>query len=258
MINEFMNVFNNVSKGLNNSKVYEEWLDYCIDINLFQSEDRGLDFQGRESEYFKLFTLWINIVHDYNVPVKPDYITDNFYSASGDDWFDFLGYYYQNHIQSQGTKQNSGSFYTPANVCTNMAEMTILEGKEYSGSRIKDPCCGSGRLLLAGHSLAPTAFFVACDLDLTATKLATLNFWIHGVKGVVLNMDSLSGTFYNGWKVNNLLGASFPLPHIELINSEEEALQFIGENDKDNEVDIEDGKVVEFKGSDGSVQSTLI
>ena len=38
----------------------------------------------------------------------------------------------------------------------------------------------------------------------------------------------------------------------------EEALQFFEGNDKDNEVDIEDGNVVEFKGSDGSVQSTLI
>ena len=251
-----MDVFNEISSNGNKANVYENWLDYCIDINLFQLEQQNLDFKGRESEYMQLFTIWINMIHDYNKQDKPDYFTDITYAASGNDWFDFLGYFYQNYIQSQGGKQASGSFYTPAHVCTTMAECTMFEDKDYTDNFIKDPCCGSGRFLLASHSIAPTAIFIACDLDVIACKQTVLNFWIHGVRGSVINMDSITEEFYEGWRINNYLGENFPLPHIEKIYSYEEGLYFIGKSK--NKEAIEENITLDESVKKKYVQSTLI
>ena len=258
MIKRFIDVFDTVSSKSNKSNIYEEWLDYCIDINLFQLEQQNLDFKGRESEYMELFSFWINIIHDYNKPVQPDYFVKNStYAAMGNDWFDFLGYFYQNYIQSQGGKQSRGSFYTPANVCTTMAECTMFEDKDYNNTLVKDPCCGSGRLLLAGHSIAPTAIFIACDLDLIACKQTVLNFWIHGVKGSVIHMDSLSEEFYEGWRVNNYLYHGLPIPHIELV-SEREAYHFIGLKHDKKPVEINKSVIENYDKSKETVQSKLM
>ena len=251
MTDEFLKRFLEVSNKHNSTKIYEEWWDYVIDINLFQLESQNLDFEGREEDYYELFVLWAKIMND---KLQHEPVVD-IYGHAGKDWYDYLGYFYQNHIQSQAGKQNTGSFYTPANVCSTMAEITLSCVENYKDKLIRDPCCGSGRMLLAGHSFAPEAIFIGGDLDLIAVKQTVLNFWIHGVTGSVSHMNGLTGEFYEGWKVNQYLGKGLPIPHIEKVYSYEEAVHFFGRQIKPSEDYNINAEVVKTKKT---IQSTLI
>jgi hypothetical protein len=82
--------------------------------------------------------------------------------------------------------------------------------------------------------------------------MATLNFWSHGVRGSILQQDTLTLQFYQAWRVNNYLYHGIPIPHIELV-SESEAYNFIGVND------IKKSKTVEINPVPKStVQSKLM
>ena len=90
-------------------------------------------------------------------------------------------------------------------------------------------------------------------------------------------MDTLSMEIYQGWRVNRYFYHGVPVPHIELISSEAEALDFIGlnlnNNDNDDEgedyssvldapveevVVVVEDKVPAFKPKGVSGQTTLL
>ena len=99
-----------------------------------------------------------------------------------------------------------------------MTEMTFELDKDYTNKLVNDCCCGSGRFLLAGHSLMPKAIMIGSDLDEVACKMTVLNFYIHGVRGSVLHQNTLTGETFQCWKINNYLGYGLPLPHIQYTN----------------------------------------
>ena len=132
--------------------------------------------------------------------------------------------------------------------------MTYACNKNRDGM-INDCCCGSARLLLAAHKLDPKAICIGQDLDLVSVKMAALNFYIHGVRGSVLHMNSITNEFFGGYKVNQYLGYGLPLPHIELLHSYEDAFHFFGEGLRNRAEE----KVVELNPSGKeTVQTTLI
>ncbi len=67
--------------------------------------------------------------------------------VGNNDTKDILGDFFQSHI-SNGRK---GQYFTPEPICTMMAQIT--HGEKNNGSivpqSILDPCCGSGRMLIA-------------------------------------------------------------------------------------------------------------
>ena len=114
---------------------------------------------------------------------------------------------------------------------------------------------GSARLLLAGHKHDPKAICIGQDLDSVSVKMAALNFYIHGVRGSVLHMNSITNEFFGGYKVNQYLGYGLPLPHIELLHSYEDAFHFFGEGLRNRAEE----KVVELHPTGKeTVQTTLI
>ena len=83
-------------------------------------------------------------------------------------------------------------------------------------------------MLLATHVKSKGDLFcIGQDIDETSIKMCTVNFWVMGVRGSVLQMDSLTGTFYQGYRINKYLYHGIPVPHIEEIHSAAEALKFI-------------------------------
>jgi hypothetical protein len=260
MVNEFEKLFNEVSIGKNRQDIYHEWLEYVIDINTLSLKDNHLDFQGREEYYYRMFGEWVKITNEHICNKDGDVM------SGADGWYDYLGTFYQSQIQSSSTKSNSGSFYTPANVCSAMAEMTLELDKDYTNKLMNDSCCGSGRFLLACHSFAPTAIYIGMDLDELACLQAVLNCYIHGVTSSILHMNSISGEFYKGWKVNQYLGIGFPVPHIEPIANYNHAFYYYGRypcKEQKNNIDMEN--VIEInKDSDKikpnvkDIQTTLI
>jgi type I restriction enzyme M protein len=112
-------------------------------------------------------------------------------------WYDALGEIYQ-YLASRSKASRMGQFFTPASVCDLMAEMTL--GKDREGTSICDPACGSGRTLLAAYAIHPKLTTIAgADLDPICAKMCALNFWLHGIRGEVACMNSLSQEWYHAY-----------------------------------------------------------
>lgn len=228
MVDEFEKLFKDITKSVNSNKVWEEWLDYCIDINLLTLSSQELDFNGREKEYFELFKAWCNLMYD---EVRKE---NTLSGVTG--WSDYLGTFYEKNVKTSYHAQARGQFFTPLHVCDVMAELTMIK-KDYSNEFLMDSCCGSGRFILAGHSKEPTIIGYGIDLDSVACKMAVMNAYIHGARCTIINGNSLSMEFIQGWKVNQYLGQLLPMPHIEPIHSFEEGLYYFGREQKPKQIE---------------------
>ena len=233
-MNNFENIFEKLARTDDASTLWINWLDWVIDQNLIINHDRQLDFKGNEETYFKLYQEWIKIVSDE--------------LEKGDKYyFDYLGVFYEDVIQSKYKAGTNGQFFTPQNVSKLMAK-TLMQN---TGGVINDCTCGSGRLLLDAHSENPTAILIGQDLDPVACKMAVLNFYIAGVRGSILHQNTLTTEFYSAWRVNNYLYHGLPIPHIEIV-TERDAYQFIGVN-KPNEI-----KTIEINKTKETIQTKLM
>lgn len=124
-------------------------------------------------------------------------------------WYDMLGEVYM-EMASRSKTSRMGQFFTPASLCDVAARMTIGDPEDAVGKRILDPAVGSGRMLLAVHALQPRLELVAgADLDPICAKMCTLNFWLHGIRGEVAHMDSLSLKWYSAWQTHPRLSWPF-------------------------------------------------
>lgn len=148
-------------------------------------------------------------------------------------------------IQSKYKAGTNGQFFTPQEVSQLMSKLIVTDTENVF---INDCACGSGRLLLDTHQYNPSSILIGQDLDSVACKMAVLNFYVSGVRGSILHMDTLTGDFYGAWRVNNYLYYGLPVPHIERV-SELEAYNFIGVTKDCGSVEVNKGV---------SVQSTLI
>lgn len=127
-----------------------------------------------------------------------------------DEMKDILGDLFQGAI----TYGEAGQFLTPMPICQMMARMTIGasiatgeshstegESKETQGhfpsvaaapledrerKSVCDPCCGSGRMLLAAAEINRAFEFVGQDVDLRCVRMTTLNLAFRGLYGHVI------------------------------------------------------------------------
>lgn len=97
---------------------------------------------------------------------------------------DVLGDYYTGAI----THGEHGQFYTPENICEMMAR--IVEPR--TGSTVSDPCCGSGRMLLASAEVNRRCTFHGQDIDFRCVEMCTLNLALCGLSGFIVWGDSLA------------------------------------------------------------------
>jgi hypothetical protein len=97
---------------------------------------------------------------------------------------DILGDIFQGAI----THGQNGQFFTPENVCKMMAQMTV----DSETRNVSDPCCGSGRLLLAAADICPQAEFVGQDVDLRCAQMTAINLALRNLHGWVVHGNSLS------------------------------------------------------------------
>jgi type I restriction-modification system DNA methylase subunit len=94
---------------------------------------------------------------------------------------DVLGDYYGNYLYRKGAQQ----YFTPWHVCMFMAECACGESKKVEQEkplRILDPCCGSGRMLLAsGRINGPRHEYYGIDIDSTCVKMTAINLFLNGM-----------------------------------------------------------------------------
>lgn len=238
-MNEFEKIFEKLAKTDDASIIWINWLDWVIDQNLIINYDRRLNFKGNEQEYFKLYCAWIDIVN-------------NELENSNKYYYDYLGVFYEDVIQSKYKAGTSGQFFTPQDVSLLMANITM---DNLDGGIINDCACGSGRLLLDAHSKNRNAILIGQDLDPVACKMAVLNFYISGVTGSIIHQNTLTLEVYEAWRVNKYINHGLPIPHIELVN-ERDAYRFIGIK-KENPVEL-NKPVIENYDKPQTVQSKLL
>ncbi len=107
---------------------------------------------------------------------------------ASEDWSDPLGTYYE-FLASNYKKSAFGQFFTPKTICDLMAQITITP-KEW-GKTISEPCCGSGRMILASNQAAEGNYYVCQDLDPICCKMTAINLCFHKIRGEVHCMNSL-------------------------------------------------------------------
>ena len=227
-MNDFEKHFEKLAKTDDASTLWTNWLDWVIDQNLIINHDRKLNFKGNEKMYFQLYQDWIKIVSDE--------------LEKGDKYYyDYLGVFYEDVIQSKYKAGTNGQFFTPHDVSKLMSQITVID-ESIDKPVINDCACGSGRLLLDAHSFNQNAVLIGQDLDPVACKMAVLNFYISGVTGSIIHQNTLTGEFYCAWRVNNYLHYGLPIPHIELVN-EREAYRFIGLNNDNTVIENNDNSL---------------
>lgn len=214
-MNDFEKVFSKLRKQDDPRFLWINWMDWVIDQNIIAVRDSGLDCHGHEHDYLDLYLAWVDIV-------------SNHLESTDDYYYDYLGVFFEEYLINQFNKKDDGQFFTPTDVSKLMSELVDSEP-------LKDDCfvydcaCGSARLLLDAHQHNPSSVMIGWDYDTIASRMAVLNFYIHGIRGSILRKNTLTGEFFEAWRVNNYLGYGLSMPHIEKV-SESDAYRFFGKS----------------------------
>lgn len=85
-----------------------------------------------------------------------------------------------------------------------MIAALTTDAKQAVDATILDPACGSGRCLIAYDRKGdpkPHAFYVGVDIDERCVRMAAINMFFHGMRGVVICGNSLSMEMRFGYRV---------------------------------------------------------
>jgi len=255
----FEEIFEELARHNDRSIIWNDFLDYAIEVNILSlANDKpefNKNYHGNEAAYWDMITAWIT-----ELSIKLEKYP----------YYDMLGEFYEELVTSKAKSKNLGQFYTPVSVTELLSSLSIdnKPATTLEGRVANDPTCGSARMLLSAHVHSQGKLFLyGQELDGTSAKMAVLNFWSHGARGSVLHMDTLTGDIFQGWRVNRYLHHGIGIPHIELISTEAEALDFIelnrlNDNDEDEAttVPLEDNSKDEVVVTSAPVtgQTTLI
>lgn len=229
----FEEIFEELARHNDRSVIWNDFLDYAIEVNLLTLQNDKKEFHknyhGNEEAYQDLLGAFLDKLSEI-LETEP--------------YYDLLGELYEQVVLSQGKSKQLGQYYSPTCVAELTSDLVLINQKftNHSDKIANDCACGSGRMLLASHVKSKGDLFcVGQDIDETSIKMCTINFWSQGVRGSVLQMDSLENKFFKGYRINKYLYHGIPVPHIEEIHSPSEAYDFIelnrlNVNDEDSNV----------------------
>jgi hypothetical protein len=103
---------------------------------------------------------------------------------------DILGDLFQGAI----TYGNAGQFYTPEPITELIVRLTVGDlANDSQPKTVCDPCCGSGRMLMAAAEKQPRWTFVGQDIDLRCVRMTAINLALWNRRGYVIWGDTLAG-----------------------------------------------------------------
>lgn len=192
-------------KGYDLNRGMDCLCDYLIDMfdvrhYIAQDFKRSLEKKQEESpELFQVAIIWASKVAD---------------AKKNGMFFDMFGHIYEELYKSKSKAKEMGQFYTPDNVAMLLAKLTHTRELENNQFMICDPGgCGSGRTLLAAHAANgyDDGYYQGEDLDISSVKMCALNMMIHGMRGRVVQHDTLIHPYiYDfGFEVNEV---RYPFP----------------------------------------------
>lgn len=178
-LKHFNSLFFSFTYKYNLSNLFDDLLTICICLLARQTEEKLYletikKYNRKELDIFAKLFAELFIIYDQ---------ANNF-----GEWVDPLGDYYE-ALASNSKKSSFGQFFTPKGICDLMAGITIDKNKW--NDTINDPCCGSGRLLLASNQIKKGAYYVAQDLDGICCKMTAINMAMQNIRGEVHHMDTL-------------------------------------------------------------------
>ena len=126
---------------------------------------------------------------------------------------DILGDLFEGAI----TYGERGQFLTPDSLAELM--MSLTADPDAKGEWVYDPCCGSGRLLLAYAEKNRPAELFGQDVDLRCVKMTTINLALRSLYGYVLWGNSLAREAKAGYRtgLNRFGRVVRPLVESELV-----------------------------------------
>jgi type I restriction enzyme M protein len=220
-IKNFWRLFENVSYKYQYSNVFDDFLTMCINYfaNGIYREQRDAALKKYSEKEKQLFNEMFYCMIKSLEEIFKKY-----------QWFDFFGTLYETIIINKGKQSGLGQFFTPPHIVDLMVRLNHSENEE--NKTIYDPTAGSGRMLISAHVYSPKNFVYAADIDNICCKMCVLNMFLHGCRGEVIHMDSLSGDFYNAWFID-----THPILK----------LPFIGELKKENSIIMQNYDIMAIK-----------
>ena len=211
----FEELFEELARHNDRSVIWNNWLEYTINANiLYKHKPDNTNYHGNEKTYFEMMQAWLN-----ELAIKLEKYP----------YYDILGEFYEELVTSRVKSSQMGQFFSPVSVSELVNDIVDHDIKDHDleGRIANDPACGSARMLLSAHVKSKGKLFLLCEeLDGVAARMAVLNFYSHGCRGSILQIDTLTREFYAGWRINKYLYHGIPIPHIEEIHSSAEALDF--------------------------------
>lgn len=239
----FEELFEELARHNDRSVIWNNWLEYTINANiLYKHKPDNTNYHGNEKTYFEMMQAWLN-----ELAIKLEKYP----------YYDILGEFYEELVTSRVKSSQMGQFFSPVSVSELVNDIVHHDIKDHNleGRIANDPACGSARMLLSAHVKSKgKLFLLGEELDGAAARMAVLNFYSHGCRGSILQIDTLTREFYAGWRINKYLYHGIPIPHIEEIHSPVEAYDFF-ELKNDN---VDETTVAPTTISKGDVQTTLI
>ena len=177
---EWNNAFRKLKYRHDTWYIFRDFLDMTIDNFTIPDQtplfEHGEKYTEEEYSYFgELFSAYIKGMQT-ELEKRP--------------YCDFLGEWWE--ADQDMTNKFNAQFFTPLGVCDVMCQLTLDESMGSESRVMYDCCCGSGRFGLAHHYYRPQDYFFFNDLDQYAVKMTVLNMLVHGMRGVVAHMNTLT------------------------------------------------------------------
>lgn len=217
-LRDFNKQFNLLNYKYDTADVFSDMLDLMVTLFIWEGDKELGDRLKKKykDDYQQLCVLVQEMLHAYK-----NGIGGNDDHPDDWNWYDGIGEYYE-VITSSYKSSRLGQFFTPKPICDMMALIThsdlkIENFEDKTITKLSDPCCGSGRMVLAYNKVSPNNYHYATDIDTICTKMTAVNMAIHGIRGQVVCADALQygQSWRFGYEINrDLYKNGFPSIHI--------------------------------------------
>lgn len=174
------------------SKVFDDFLTVVI---------CSFSMKKKEDEYLRGFHKYTNNEFPYFSKAFASLVIE----MDRHPFEDPFAAYFQEVI----SKGHNSQFFTPDSVGTLMSALA-MQNTIVGNSKIYDPACGSGGLLLAAAKKDRTSYFIGCDISEMCCKMAVINLCLNSLRGEVWHMDTLSLQAWRKWEVTYVSGTKLP------------------------------------------------
>ena len=202
--------------GYGYNDIFTDWIDYMIACFRFDGDAELAEQLKRK--YEKQYPIFDEMLREYINVCNSE--------IGRKEWYDGLGIIYET-IASRWKSSRMGQFFTPPSIVDLMV-MINPSGEEIgTGKTVNDPTCGSGRLLIAHHAHCPGNFQYGQDLDPICAKMTAINMMIHGCRGEVACMNTLTMEWRFGFYINPYLH-KFGSPQIVKVKEYQDSIFYAG------------------------------